>query len=120
MSREPHSNHEHLRDFRYKTWIPPHPPSWGVVCFHGNGNDLDIISYSVVMLFSLLHSQIFGGEQEKALLPFLGLLQKISKGFEKEAQAFTLQSRLFGMRRIHKWVAVLSLVTEAGSEANVP
>jgi hypothetical protein len=47
-------------------------------------------------------------------------LQKSSKGFEKEVQVFTLQNRLFGMRRIHKWVAVLSLVTEAGSEANVP
>lgn len=73
-----------------------------------------------MLFFFLFHSQIFRGEQGKALLPFLGLLQKSSKRFEKEAQVFTLQNRLFGMRRIHKWVAVLSLVTEAGSEANVP
>lgn len=91
---------------------------WGEgVCFHGNGNGLDIISCSVVMpfYFFLLHT----ARKNTASLSWT-FAKKNSKGYEKEAQVFTLQNRLFGMRRIHKWVTVLSLVTEVGSEANVP
>lgn len=90
---------------------------WGGVSFHGNGNGLDKISCSVVMLPPsppIVHSK------KKYCFPFLDFCKKSSKGIEKESQVFTLQNRLFGMRRIHKWVTVLSLVTEAGSTANVP
>lgn len=105
-------------DIKHVFWFFP---LWGGACFYGNGNGLDIISCSVVIFF-LCGFFFFPSwtEQEKVRFPFSAFCKKTSKGFEKEAQAFTLQSRLFGMRRIHKWVTVLSLVTEAGSEANVP